>query len=40
MNEPFEHRKPTINEILNHLHISLDQVENQMAQSNNDDVDM
>ena len=26
MNEPLEHRKPTINERLNHIHISLDQV--------------
>ena len=45
MNEPFEHRKPTISERLNHIHISLDQVNNQMkdhpmAQTTNDDVDM
>ena len=40
MTEPFEHRKPTINQRLNHIHISLDQVKNQMAQSSNDDVDM
>ena len=28
-NEPLEHRKPTINERLNHMHISLDQVKKQ-----------
>ena len=40
MNEPLEQRKPTTSERLNHIHISLDQVKNQMAQSTNDDVDM
>ena len=40
MYEPLEHRKPTINERLNHIHISLDQVKNQIAQSTNDDVGM
>ena len=40
MNEPLEHRKPTISERLNHIQISLDQVKKQIAQSCNDDVDM
>ena len=38
MNEPLEQRKPTINERLNHIPISLDQVLKQMAQSAIDDV--
>ena len=29
MNEPFEHRKLTINKRLNHIHISLDQLKNK-----------
>ena len=43
--EPFEYRKPTINERLDHVHISLDQVKYQvknvpMRQTTNDDVEL
>ena len=43
--EPFEHRQPTINEGLDNIHISLDQVKSQiknypMGQTTNDDVDV
>jgi len=45
MNASFGQRKPTINQRLNHMHISLDQVKNQMkshamGQTTNDDVDV
>jgi len=45
MSEPFEHRKPTINGRRNHIHVSLDQVKNQMenhhmGETTSDDVDM
>ena len=43
--EPFEHRKPTINARLDNIHISLDQVKNHMknypmGQTTNDDVEL
>ena len=40
MNELLEHRKPTVDERLSRIHISVDQVKKQMAQSSNDDVAM
>ena len=43
--EAFEHRNPTINEILDNIHIPVDQVNGQMknytmGQTTNDDVDV
>ena len=43
--ETFEHRKPTVNERLDNIHISLDQVKGQIGnhpvgQTINDDVDV
>ena len=39
--ESFEHRKPTINEILNHIHISLESNGKiPMGQTTNDDVEI